>query len=98
TVRRWHDPVVESCGFPVNSVYTETVLLPDLGPSSVLCLRRLGAWATFEPDGIVLDTGQLARDLGLGDGTGRNAPVTRTLNRLCQFGMARWHDGELSTR
>jgi hypothetical protein len=44
TVRPLHDPVVESYGFPVIFVYTEIVLLPILGPSSVLCLRRLGAW------------------------------------------------------
>ena len=56
SVRRWHDPIVEACGFPVNSIYTETVLLPILGPSSVLCLRRLGAWATVNPDGT-LDAG-----------------------------------------
>jgi hypothetical protein len=45
-VRRWVDPVVERAGFPVSSLYTETVLLPVLGPSTTLCLRRLGGWAT----------------------------------------------------
>jgi hypothetical protein len=98
SVRRWHDPIVEACGFPVNSIYTETVLLPILGPSSVLCLRRLGAWATVNPDGTLVDTRQLAGDLGLGDGMARNSPIARTLNRLCQFGMAYWHEEELSVR
>jgi hypothetical protein len=99
SVRRWHDPIVEAFGFPVNSIYIETVLLPILGPSSVLCLRRLGAWATGNPDGTLVDTRQLAGDLGLGDGMARNSPIARTLNRLCQFGMAYWHDEEeLSVR
>jgi hypothetical protein len=97
-VRRWIDPVVEGRGFPVNSVYTETVILPILGPSTTFCLRRLGAWAAVEPAGMTVDTRQLARDLGLGDGLGRNSPIARTLERLCQFGMAQWHEAELSVR
>jgi hypothetical protein len=97
-VRRWVDPVVERVGFPVNSFYTETVLLPILGPSTTLCLRRLGMWAAGSPNGIGVDTGRLARDLGLSDSLARNAAMSRTLTRLCQFGMARWVDGELVTR
>jgi hypothetical protein len=42
---RWDDPMVERLGFPVNSLYTEAVMLPILGPSATFCLRRLGAWA-----------------------------------------------------
>ncbi len=97
-LRRWDDPVVEQLGFPVNSLYTEAVLLPILGPSATLCLRRLGAWAAAEPDGTRLDTRQLAGDLGLGDSLGRHSPITRTVNRLCQFNMADWQRDELSVR
>jgi hypothetical protein len=97
-VRRWVDPVVERVGFPVNSLYTETVLLPVLGPSATLCLRRLGVWAAAFPNGIGVDTGRLARDLGLSDSLARNSTMSRTLTRLCQFGMARWADGELAVR
>ena len=97
-VRRWVDPVVETRGFPVKSIYTETVLLPILGPSTVLCLRRLGSWAAARPIGTEVDTRQLARDLGLGDTLGRHSPMTRTLGRLCQFGMAQWSGGELAVR
>jgi hypothetical protein len=74
------------------------VLLPILGPSTTLCLRRLGAWAAVNPDGVMVDTRQLARDLGLGDSTGRNSAMARTISRLCQFGMGQWHAGELSVR
>lgn len=97
-VRRWVDPLVEARGFPVGSVYTETVLLPILGPSSVLCLRRLGSWAASRPGGVEVDSRQLARDLGLGDGLARNSVIARTVGRLCQFGMARWAGGELGVR
>jgi hypothetical protein len=97
-VHRWADPVVEAVGFPVNSIYTETVLLPIVGPSAMLCLRRLAAWATISPDGSAVDTTQLARDLGLGDGLGRNSAISRTLNRLCWFDLAHWNDHNLAVR
>ena len=97
-VRRLTDPSVEGRGFSVRSLYTEAVLLPILGPASVLCLRRLGACAASRPAGVELDTRALARDLGLGDQLTRNSAITRTLNRLCQFDMAHWSGAELSVR
>ncbi len=97
-LRRWVDPVVEAHGFPVGSIYTETVLLPTLGPSTVLCLRRLGSLAAARPELTEIDTRQLARNLGLGDALGRHSQMTRTLGRLCQFGMARWSGAELELR
>jgi hypothetical protein len=97
-LRRWDDPVLEQLGFPVNSLYTEAVLLPILGPSATFCLRRLGAWAAAEPDGTTVDTRQLAGDLGLSDTLARHSPITRTVRRLCQFDMADWQPDELSVR
>ena len=97
-VRRWPDPVVERLGFPVSSMYTEAVLLPILGPATTLCLRRMGLWAAANPNGMEVNTRQLARDLGLGDSLSRNAVMSRTLARLCQFDMAQWVGGELSVR
>lgn len=97
-LRSWADPVVEARGFPVTSIYTEAVLLPILGPSTVLCLRRLGSLAAARPDGTEVDTARLARDLGLGDGLGRHSQITKTLARLCQFEMARWSSAELHVR
>jgi len=97
-LRPWTDPAVEARGFPVSSMYTEAVLLPILGPSSVLCLRRLGSLAAARPERTEVDTAQLARDLGLGDGLGRHSQITKTLARLCGFGMARWSDANLEVR
>ena len=48
--------------------------------------------------GVEVDPRRLAKDLGLGDGLGRNAAATRTVRRLCQFDMARWSGGELWAR
>jgi hypothetical protein len=95
---RWADPVAERFGFPVNSLYTETVLLPCLGPATTFCLRRIGAWAAAFPKGIEVDSRHLARSLGLGDNLGRNSAMSRTLTRLCQFDMARWVNGDLAVR
>ncbi len=46
-------------------------------------------WLDAEPTGFDLALGPFARSLGLGDATGRHAPVNRTLARLVDFGMAR---------
>lgn len=97
-VVRWADPVAERFGFSVGSLYTETVLLPSLGPSTTLCLRRIGAWATAFPDGVEVDSRHLAHSLGLGDSLARNSAMSRTLTRLCQFDMARWVNGDLAVR
>jgi len=97
-LRPWVDRGVEARGFPVSSIYTEAVLLPILGPSAVLCLRRLGSLAAARPEGTEVDTAQLARDLGLGESLARHSQITRTLGRLCGFGMARWSDANLEVR
>jgi hypothetical protein len=97
-VRPLMDPVVEEHGFPVMSAYVETVVLPILGPTSVLLLRRLGAWVTVCPDGVQVDLPTLAADLGLGRRAGRNSPLQRSLTRLCKFTMAEWQGEALAVR
>ena len=88
--RRWADPLAEKFGFLVNSIYTEAIMLPILGPSACWCLRRLSAWVSAGTRGVEVDSRRLARDLGLGDGLGRHAPITKTLRRLCHFEMTAW--------
>ena len=83
----------ERLGHPAGSVYVETFWLPLVGPSTVLALRRLSAWLEHEPDGITVSIAILSSCLGLGTGTGRRAPVARTLARLVDFKIAS-HDGE----
>jgi hypothetical protein len=76
-------------GFDPRSAYVETYWLAVLGPSSILTLRRLTDWLEDTPSGVVISLEELALSLGLGHGTGRNAPVVRTLDRLVGFGVAR---------
>jgi hypothetical protein len=49
-------------------------------------------------DELIVSLEDFAASLGLGHGTARNAPVVRTLQRLVQFGLARWHDHALEVR
>ena len=74
------------------------IMLPILGPSSCWCLRRLSAWVSAGPRGVEVDSRRLARDLGLGDGLGRHAAITRTLRRLCHFEMTVWAHDVLTVR
>lgn len=83
------DPLVESLGCEPRSVYAETYWLPVLGPSALWALRRLAAWTALTPDGATVALSDLAHELGLGGGTGRNAPLVRTLARIVVFEMAR---------
>lgn len=62
--------------------------LPLAGPSAVFAVRRLAAWLEESPEGITVPLGGFARELGLGTGNGRNAPVPRVLSRLVVFGLA----------
>lgn len=90
----WPDPIVDVLGFPPLEAYSEVVWLPTLGPASTLAYRRLAATVTQHPDGFTLVTADFAQSLGLGAGTGHNAPVCRTLRRLAAFGLARFDDAD----
>lgn len=87
TVVAWRDPLVETRGHRPGSPYVELVWLGTLGPSTTLCWQRLSRLAATGP-GTEVDTADLSRSLGLGDGLGRNAPVSRTLARMVAFGAA----------
>src|SRR5579863_10464366 len=92
-----HDPLavhalidrnVDTTGVDARSAYVETYWLALLGPSCVLAARRLVAWLAAQPAGFEISLVALAGTLGLGSGTGRNAPVVRTLSRLVDFRIA----------
>ena len=99
TVTAWDDPLVEAHGFGPRSPYVEGVWGGVLGPSATLCYRRLGSLVAATGDAITVDVVDLAVSLGLGEGTGRNAMITKTLARLVAFDVARWlPDGRYAVR
>jgi len=84
----WHDPAITH-GFDPAGRYVETYWLPLLGPSSTWALRRIGSWLADAPDsGLWLPVEPLARSLGLGAPTCRNAPARRAISRLVDFRLA----------
>ncbi len=88
TVVPWPDPIVEAHGHRPGSPYVEACWLEGvLGPSTTLCWQRLSRLANSRP-ATAIDSTDLAVSLGLGEGLGRNAPISRTLNRMAAFGAA----------
>lgn len=97
TVVAWPDPIIEPRGHKPGSPYIEAVWLGILGPATVLCWSRLSRIAAVRPDTVV-DTSDLAVSLGLSGALGRNAPMTRTLNRMVMFGTAQAHGDTIAVR
>jgi len=84
---------VERIGFGPDSVYVEYCLLPLIGPSCCLLYRRLGP-LVCAAGVVVIDLGELGRNLGLGARIGPGSGVTKTLARLESFHLGAWrgHD------
>lgn len=78
--------------FPTTHRYLEACWLPVIGPSASWCLRRLCTELESHPKGVSIECEDLARDLGLSTSLSSDAPISRTLRRLCDFGLARITD------
>ena len=77
-------------GHEPRGLYVEQFWLPIIGPSALLAWWRLRSLLDLAgPSGLIVDCAELAARLGLGHACGRNAPIVRTLARLCRFGFAR---------
>jgi hypothetical protein len=88
-IEAWRDPLVDAYGHDPRSLYVETFWLPVLGPSTTLLLRRLAGCLEASPAGTAINVATTSRALGLGERTGRNAPLMRTVARMVDFEMAR---------
>ncbi|HEY8548235.1 MAG TPA: hypothetical protein VIL36_24420 [Acidimicrobiales bacterium] len=76
-------PAVNRVGFPLDHPYVEQCMLPWLGPTAVLLLRRLPAlWQDGDP--VRIPSEDLAGLFGV-----RWGQMGRTIDRLAQFGLAR---------
>jgi hypothetical protein len=87
-------PVIEALGHAPTSEYAEGFWLPVVGPSALWVHRRLTAGFATHHSGYQLNLATLGREVGLGAGTGRNAPVVRTIRRLVDFHLAEIVDEE----
>lgn len=98
-IRPWWDPVLATSGVDPRSSYVERYWLGVIGPSAVLLMRRLARGLEEHPEGFQISLADTARAIGLGAGTGRNAPINRTIERACMFGaMRRMSPGEVQVR
>lgn len=88
-VRPWWDPELAVVGHALASPYVETFWLGVLGPSVICLLRRLARGFEGHPQGFRLSLPDTAKAIGLGAGTGRQAPINRTIDRACTFHIAR---------
>ena len=92
------DPLIEALGYDARSAYAEAYWLGVIGPSALCALRRLNADLDRHPGGFGVSLPDLASELGLGHGPGRNTPVVRTLCRLVTFGLATIQGDALAVR
>lgn len=98
-IEAWPDELVEAVGFAPTHPYLELVTLSQIGPSSLWTYRRLAGGLMAAPDGYQVELAELARAIGLGTGTGHNAPISRTINRLVSFDFAaKWGESTLAVR
>jgi hypothetical protein len=81
----WHDEVIDALGHDPRSYYVERFWLPVLGPSTIFLLRLLASALEAAPEGSELDLAETARRLGLGERSGRHAPIVRTVGRCVDF-------------
>src|SRR5438067_7621342 len=90
----WPDSVIDTLGHDPHDSYCERFWLPSIGPSVYLLGRRFVVWLDANPDGLTVPLVPLSAAIGLGRGTGRNAPLIRSLARMVAFGLARVDPGD----
>ncbi len=94
----WHDPVVDSVGYDVRSIYVELFWLNILGPSATWALRRLVSGLDRYPLGYELDLGETANELGLSYSTATSSTFVKALQRCVLFGVSQPISGGLAVR
>jgi hypothetical protein len=90
----WPDEVIDSLGHDPHDEYCEQFWLPIVGPSVYLLGRRFVILVRDNPEGLTVPLVSLAGAIGLGQGTGRNSPLIRSLSRMVAFGLGRVDPGD----
>jgi hypothetical protein len=98
TVLPWDEPDLVGPGHDPRSAYVEDYWLGILGPSGTWTMRRFAHAFDHDADGFLCNPAELASEIGLGRGTGANAPFTRTIARLAMFDLVRSAGDQLHVR
>lgn len=86
----WPDPILEQVGHDPRSDYVERFWLAVLGPSATWLVRRFAGDLDRSPQGYTVDLAHAARSMGLGTKGGRHTPFLHSVERTCEFGLARY--------
>ena len=98
-IEAWDEATSRLRRVDVRSSYVERFWLPILGPSTTWLLRHFAQVLDDSPSGATVDLAEVARALGLGERSGRNGPLLRTIagDRLRHRG-APWRGPRLGVR
>ena len=91
-VELWVEPLNDLCrdagrGHHPRSPYVELFWLGVLGPSATWLVRRLALRLDEAPEGVLVDTGEIASEIGLGGRQALQSAFDRAFERCCRFGL-----------
>ncbi len=91
-VELWVEPWKDLCpdsnrGHHPRSPYVEFFWLGVLGPSATWLIRRLALRLEETPEGIVVNTAEIAGEIGLGGRQALQSAFERAFERCCRFGL-----------
>jgi hypothetical protein len=87
----WIEPWIDdraTARHEAHSPYVERYWLSVLGPTASWLLRIMASELERSPEGVTLDLAETSAALGLGYRSGRNAPISRSIERLVLFDIA----------
>ena len=91
-VELWVEPWNDLCqdsdrGHHPRSPYVELFWLGVLGPSATWLIRRLALRLEESPEGVVVNTAEIAGEIGLGGRQALQSAFERAFERCCRFGL-----------
>ena len=91
-VEFWVEPWNDLCrdserGHHPRSPYVELFWLGVLGPSATWLIRRLALRLEEAPEGFVVNTAEIAGEIGLGGRQALQSAFERAFERCCRFGL-----------
>ena len=91
-VELWVEPLNDLCpdpgrGHHPRSPYVELFWLGVLGPSATWLIRRLALRLEEAPEGVLIDTAEIASEIGLGGRQALQSAFDRAFERCCRFGL-----------
>lgn len=91
-VEPWNDPHVIHTGHPADDDYVTEFWLPIIGPTSYVLLREIVQQVNDSPwQTPMIDLVDTAQRVGIGHEPHTNSQLAKSLNRLENFDLIRFH-------